>query len=224
VRRLASEGCRPRLPWGAALEEFKRDPSPILPILEELKDDPSETVRRSVANNLNDISKDHPERALQIGRRWVKESKGRAPLVKHALRGLLKKGDRGAIEMLSLDADAKVKVTKVEVTPARIPLGGRGSLLAELRSTSGSPQKLRLEYVLDFARPGDRTARKVFQIREVELLPGQRLEIARKLDFSDRSTRKHHPGEHALTLVVNGRRTRTARFRLVARRRPVKAG
>ena len=215
VRRLASEGCRPRLPWGDALQAFKKDPGPILPILEALKDDPSEMVRRSVANNLNDISKDHPDRALEIAARWLKQKKARTPLVKHALRGLLKKGDRRAISLFALDSEAKVKVVAVEVTPRRIPLGGRGSLRAELMSTGRSPQKLRLEYEMAFARPGGRQARKVFQIREVELAPRQRLEMTRKLDFFDRTTRKHHPGEHTATLVVNGRRTTTARFSLV---------
>jgi len=215
LRRLASEGCRPRLPWGDALQAFKKDPTPILPILEALKDDPSEMVRRSVANNLNDISKDHPERALEIAAGWLKQKKSRAPLVKHALRGLLKKGDRRAISLFALDSEAKVKVAAVEVTPRRIPLGGRGSLRAELVSTGRAPQKLRLEYEMGFARPGGRWATKVFQIREVELAPRQRLSLTRKLDFSDRTTRKHHPGEHTATLVVNGRRTTTARFSLV---------
>ncbi len=215
LRRLASEGCRPRLPWGEALEAFKKDPTPILPILEALKDDASEMVRRSVANNLNDISKDHPELALEIAARWLKERKARAPLVKHALRGLLKKGDRRAISLFALDSEAKVKVVGVEVTPRQIPLGGQGTLRAELVSTGRASQKLRLEYEMGFARPSGRRASKVFQIREVELAPRQRLEVARKLDFFDRTTRKHHPGEHTATLVVNGRRTVTARFRLV---------
>ena len=215
VRRLASEGCRPRLPWGTALEELKRDPSPILPILEILKDDPSETVTRSVANNLNDISRDHPGVALDLAEGWLKESSSRRPLLKHALRGLLKQGDPRALSLFDIETGARVRVTKLLVKPRRVPVGGRCVLTAAVVSDERSRRTIRLEYAITYARPGGRTGKKVFQLREVELDPGERLELTRNLSFADRSTRKHHPGPHTLALVVNGQRKRTVRFSLV---------
>jgi hypothetical protein len=204
------------LPWGTALEEFKRDPAPILPILEALKDDPSETVTRSVANNLNDIARDHPGVALQVARRWLKESSSRRPLLKHALRGLLKKGDPRVLALFELETGARVRVTKLAVSPRRVPLGGRCTVVAAVVSEEASARAARLEYVITYARPGGRTGEKVFHLREVELDPGERLELTRNLSFSDRSTRKHHPGRHTLTLVVNGERRRAVHFSLVA--------
>jgi len=214
VRRLASEGCRPRLPWGTAIAELKRDPSPILPILERLKDDPSEYVRRSVANNLGDIAKDHPALAVDIGRRWIKDDR-RRPLVKHALRDLLKKGDRSALRLFGVHARAAVRVVTWRVSPRRIPLGARGVLELEVRGTARVSQCMRLEYALTYARPAGRSARKVFMLAEIELAPRASRVLTRVLDFRDRTIRTHVRGAHAATLIVNGREAATAAFRLV---------
>ena len=215
VRRLSSEGCRPRLPWGTALEELKADPSPILPILERLKDDPAEGVRRSVANNLGDIAKDHPDLAVSIGARWIAESKDRAPLVKHALRDLLKKGHRGALGLVGVPRSAAVVIDRIAVVPKRVPLGGTATLRITGRSTARKAQRVRLEYAITYARPGGRTGRKVFQIADLDLAAGARLDLARKLNFADRSIRQHYAGPHVATLIVNGREAGSARFSLV---------
>ena len=101
VRRLSSEGCRPRLPWAIALSALKADPSPILPILDRLKGDPSESVRRSVANNLNDISKDNPDVVIGVLRRWQADDTDEMHrLTSHALRTLLKAGNLDALALL----------------------------------------------------------------------------------------------------------------------------
>jgi 3-methyladenine DNA glycosylase AlkC len=215
VRRLASEGCRPRLPWGTALEELKHDPAPILPILERLKDDPSDFVRRSVANNLGDIAKDHPDLAIAIGERWIAESAARTAWVKHALRALLKKGHRRALHLFGVGAAAAVKVDRVSVTPKRVPLGGAATLRVVLHSTGKRTQRLRLEYALTYARPGERTGRKVFKIADEELAAGASLDLNRKLNFADRSIRRHHAGRHTATLVVNGHALGEATFALI---------
>ena len=215
VRRLASEGCRPRLPWGAALAEFKKDPTPILPVLELLKADASESVRRSVANNLGDIAKDNPDIALATARRWLKESRNHEPLLKHGLRGLLKKGDPRALALFGLDIRSKVTVTRLAVTPRQIRIGEGAQLEFELVSGEKAPRPVRLEYIVEYARPSGRPSQKVFQIKQVRLEPSEQIRVQRKLSFADRSTRKHHPGRHSLTLVVNGNRTRTTRFALV---------
>lgn len=216
VRRLASEGCRPRLPWGGALEELKRDPAPILPILEALKDDPSESVRRSVANNLGDIAKDHPEIAIATGARWIAEAPARTPWVKHALRDLLKKGHRRALGLFGVGAGADVRIERLTVLPKRVPLGGSATLRVVLRSTGRRAQRLRLEYAMAYARPGGRTGRKVFKIAEVDVAPRARVDLSRTISFADRSVRTHHAGAHAATLIINGRRLDTVRFVLAA--------
>lgn len=215
VRRLASEGCRPRLPWGEALEALKRDPAPILPILEALKDDPSEYVRRSVANNLGDIAKDHAGLAVGIGARWIAESPARTPLVKHALRTLLKRGDRRALDLFGVGAAPGVSVERVAMTPRRVPLGGSAALEVALRSTRRAAQQLRLEYAIQYARPNGRSGRKVFKIADVELAGRAALDLTRKVSFADRSVRTHHPGPHTATLIVNGRAMGEAPFALV---------
>ena len=215
VRRLASEGCRPRLPWGSALTELQRDPSPILPILEKLRDDPSEKVRRSVANNLGDIAKDHPDLVIDLASHWLSESPARAPLLKHALRTVMKKGNQRALALFGIRGEAGVEVSRLTVTPRSVPLGGAATLRVALRSTRRSPQRLRLEYQLTYARPAGRTARKVFRIAEVELAAASTLDLTRRLSFADRSIRRHYKGRHMVTLVVNGRQLKTARFELV---------
>jgi 3-methyladenine DNA glycosylase AlkC len=214
VRRLASEGCRPRLPWGTALEELKADPTPILPILERLKDDPSDFVRRSVANNIGDIAKDHPDLAVAIGERWIEESPSRTAWIKHALRDLLKKGNRRALHLFGVGASASVELDRLSVTPTRVPLGGTATLRVVLHSTRKRAQRLRLEYAIAYARPGGRTGKKVFKIADVTIAAGATLDISRKINFADRSIRRHYAGRHTATLVVNGHAMGTATFTL----------
>jgi len=100
VRRLCSEATRPRLPWAPRIPAFVQDPRPTLPILEALKDDPELYVRRSVANHLGDIAKDHPELMLEICQRWSKDaSPGRKWLIRHALRYPARKGMKKAQQL-----------------------------------------------------------------------------------------------------------------------------
>jgi 3-methyladenine DNA glycosylase AlkC len=162
VRRLASEGCRPRLPWAMALPEFKRDPSPVLPILEVLKADPSDYVRRSVANNLNDIAKDHPEVVLGIARRWLGKSRITDVLVKHACRTLLKRGDKRALELFGYRRTDGVKVTGLRLSAAKICIGEDLRFQFAVVHRASRPVALRLEYAVDFVKATGRTTRKVF--------------------------------------------------------------
>ena len=116
VRRLSSEGCRPRLPWAMGLPDFKIDPSPILPILENLKADPSAYVRRSVANNLNDIAKDHPELALQIAKKWIGKNPATDWIVKHGCRTLLKRGNEAVLDLHGFNPHAKAGIRELHTT------------------------------------------------------------------------------------------------------------
>lgn len=104
VRRLSSEGCRPRLPWAMALPNLKKDPTPIIPILENLKNDPARFVRLSVANNLNDIAKDNPEIVIDLAKKWKGESKEVDWIIKHGCRTLLKQGIPEVMELFGFDS------------------------------------------------------------------------------------------------------------------------
>lgn len=213
VRRLASEGCRPLLPWGMNLPVFQNDPLPLMPILEALRDDESEYVRRSVANNLNDIAKDHPKLVLKTAKAWLGESPAVDKLVKHACRTLLKNGDAKAMRLFGFRDPGAVKLEVFELTNESVPLGGDLEFTFQLCSDSPLG-KLRLEYRLDFARPHGRGATKVFKISESESKLLER-SVQRRHSFIDRSTRKHYVGEHKLTLIVNGVAKESLRFDVV---------
>lgn len=203
VRRFASEGCRPRLPWAVALPEFKEDPTPILPILEKLKDDDSEFVRTSVANNLNDISKDHPDVVLDICERWQGGSKNTDWIIKRACRTMLKAGNTRAMRLFGFGDPKSMEVNDLELAEGTVPIGGDTRFSFTLKLKTKKPRKVRLEYFVWYVKKTGKISKKVFQIREDTYAPGEH-EISRKLSFADQSTRKHYPGEHRLSIVVNG--------------------
>jgi 3-methyladenine DNA glycosylase AlkC len=204
VRRLASEGCRPRLPWAMALPEFKRNPSPILPILEQLKADSSDYVRRSVANNLNDIAKDHPELVLELGKTWLGKHPQTDALIKHACRTLLKRGNAHAMALFGFDQCLDANVTKLQCTPRTMPLGSTLEFSFQVQLNGTTPATTRLEYAIDFVKANGSTRRKVFHLSQSSLAPKEIKSFDRKHRFTDFTTRKHYPGRHTLTILVNG--------------------
>jgi len=213
VRRLASEGCRPRLPWAPALPGFKEDPEPLIPILEALKDDPAQYVRRSVANNLNDISKDHPDRVLDIARRWIGVSDHTDGIVKHACRTLLKAGDPRAMRIFGFADPAQLRVEELGLSAASVPIGDHLYFTFDLHNDEAEARKVRLEYRVDYVKARGKRSGKVFQIKECEMAPGVH-SVKRKLTLKDLSTRKHYPGEHGLAVIVNGVEKALATFEL----------
>ena len=202
VRRLASEGCRPALPWAQALNSFKKDPSPVLPILEKLKNDSSLFVRRSVANNLNDISKTHPDLVAKIARKWYGENENVNWVVKHACRTLLKKGHRDVLAIFGYDSTDNFTVSGFTLEANKIAIGG--DLQFSFEITAKNTAKVRLEYAIDFVKANGKTSRKIFQISESLMKENQKKRYDKKHSFADLSTRKHYPGEHAICLIVNG--------------------
>ncbi len=213
LRRLASEGCRPRLPWGMALPAFKKDPSLILPILEKLKADESDYVRKSVANNLNDISKDHPDLMLDICERWYGANKNTDWIVKHACRGLLKAGHERALRLFGFAGRTALSVANLTLDKQALSIGEALRFTFELKVETEAPHQVRLEYKVYYVKANGKSAPKVFQIREGLFDPGSHL-ISRKHSFEDRSTRKHYPGAHQIALIVNGVEMATASFNL----------
>ena len=204
VRRLVSEGTRPRLPWAARLPAFLADPAPVLELLEALKDDPSPYVRKSVANNLNDIAKDHPELVLATLARWQQgASDERRWIIRHALRTLVKQGHPEALRLLGAGAP-EVELVALEVTPASLRIGETLTIAVTLRSTAATAQQLVVDYVLHL--PGARGAAraKVFKLRSQILPAGETLRFAKRHSFAPVSVRRIYPGVHRIAVQVNG--------------------
>ncbi len=203
VRRLASEGCRPRLPWGTALKAFQRDPAPILPILERLKADESEYVRRSVANNLNDIAKDHPDLVLEIASRWKGANTDTDRIIKHALRTLLKRGNPAALALFGFSEKTSAHVSKLRFHAASVAIGESTTFSFDIVSEKGGD--IRVEYGVYYVKASGEAVRKVFFIHEKPYNAGETISITRKISFQQRTTRKHYAGEHRLVVIVNGK-------------------
>lgn len=203
-RRLASEGCRPRLPWSFRLDALVADPSPALPILENLKNDPSLYVRKSVANHLNDITKDHPSYVMNLLERWPLEQKHTAWIARHALRTLIKKGDRRALAVIGAGEKPRVLLHGFTVTPHEISLGETIGLTFRLESTAKKPQRLVVDYRIHYVKKSGGTSGKVFKLKELTLAPGETVSLSRKQAIRDFTTRAHHPGRHEIEILVNG--------------------
>jgi 3-methyladenine DNA glycosylase AlkC len=203
VRRLASEGCRPRLPWAMALPEFKKDPRPVIRILERLKQDPSEYVRRSVGNNLNDISKDHPEQVLGIASAWYGYHPQTDWIVRHGCRTLLKKCHPEALVFFGFDKADEVDVELLQVHPSEVSIGDEVSLSFQVNNGGTKPRRLRIEYAIDFVKANHQTSRKSFKAAERDFKPGITT-LKTRHSFREMTTRKHYPGNHSISIIVNG--------------------
>ncbi len=214
VRRLSSEGLRPRLPWGEALIEFKKNPAPILPILENLKHDESEYVRRSVANNLNDISKDHPRLVLDLMGRWKKENVSET-LIKHGLRTLLKKGEKSALSLIDVDCNnlsEKILIENFSLQKESVKISEDLMFDFSLRNQVFG-KKIRLEYAVYFLKQSGTYTKKIFQIKTKNFAAGVFI-FSKKHSFRDLTTRKHYVGKHMISLVVNGFEFQKIQFEL----------
>lgn len=216
VRRLVSEGTRPRLPWAPRLRRFQEDPAPVVALLERLRDDPSEYVRRSVANNLNDISKDHAEVTLEVAGRWMADAPPeRRRLVRHALRTLLKAGDPAALAILGHGDAAGVVVRDLQVAPSPAGIGGAVDVTAEVANAGTETVSLRIDLRIDFVKARGTTSPKVFTMREAEIAPGGSTPVRKRVSLRQHSTRTHFPGTHRATVVVNGADTASAAFEVL---------
>lgn len=203
VRRWCSEGIRPRLPWGARLDALVDDPSPIWPILEALKDDPSLYVRRSVANCINDIAKDHPSEVCKRMKAWSKgASEERMWLVKHALRTLVKDGDPKALAILGYGIPKGLSVD-FGVSPKKVALGDSVTLTAEIRNGGKKPAKLMVDLCVHYVRKRG-TGKKVFKWKSTTLAAGKEVLLEKELAMVERSIRKLYPGTHRCEVQVNG--------------------
>jgi len=205
VRRLVSEGTRPRLPWAARLRSFQEDPSPVLELLEVLKDDGDEYVRRSVANNLNDISKDHPELVVEVTSRWwLDASEDRKRLVRHALRTLVKAGNAGALAVLGYSAESPIEIRAVTCTPTVIKIGDKVHIEVDLENTSDEDAGALIDLRIHFVKANGSMSPKVFKGAELTLEARGVATVRKSISLAQHSTRKHYPGAHRVEVMLNG--------------------
>ena len=215
VRRLASEGGRPRLPWASRVPAIKDDPTLSIGILERLSSDPSLYVRKSVANHLNDISKDRPDWLLHRLADWPQDDARTAWIVRHALRTLIKQGEPRALELIGAGHGAAVEVQRFSIAPQVVRLGERIAIDADIRSTSSQVQRLVIDYRVHYARSAGKTARKVFKLKTFDLAPNASAALAIKQTIKDFSTRRHYPGSHDVELIVNGQTMARSAFEIL---------
>lgn len=205
MRRLVSEGTRPRLPWAMRLPAFQADPAPVIELLELLKDDPALYVRRSVANNLNDIGKDHPDLLASTARRWLKGATSeRAWIVRHALRWAVKQGEPGALKALGFGQKAEVSLMGARVSPARVPVGGKVKIEFDLANATDRAQDVMVNFQIHYVKANGATAAKVFKLKALSLVAGETARLHKTVSLREMTTRKHYPGKHQVDVLVNG--------------------
>jgi 3-methyladenine DNA glycosylase AlkC len=205
-RRLASEGSRPRLPWAAQLRSLIEDPSPTIALLDRLVDDPSAYVRKSVANHVNDISKDHPGLAVATTSGWLEadpDSERRRWIASHGLRSLVKAGDPDALRLLGFDPDAGVELTRFSVTPDRVKVGEPVTIEFEL--TAPDPTPAMVDYRIHHAGAAGTRSPKVFKLKRTVLEAGVSTPFRKEHAIREVTVRRIHPGPHLIEIQVNGR-------------------
>lgn len=216
VRRLATEGSRPRLPWGMRLHDLVASPNKTLPILEALRDDPSEYVRRSVANHLNDIAKDHPDLVANIAGNWMMNaSKNREKLVRHACRSLIKQGHSRTLAVFGV-LPPEITVSKIEIETPIVMMGEALEFQFTFTSTATRSQKVIIDYVIHHRKANGTLAPKVFKWKQVILQSGEKLQESRRHSIRPITTRKYYSGKHAVSIRINGQDFGHAQFELVS--------
>ncbi|MBL7919347.1 MAG: DNA alkylation repair protein [Bacteroidia bacterium] len=205
VRRLASEGSRPRLPWSFKLDHVIKNPQSTQSILDALKQDEELYVRKSVANHLNDHSKDNTDFMLQVLKAWDKKHPHTAWILKHASRSLIKKGDANSLALFDFEKDVKIKLEKFKIKNSKVKLGSNLEFEFTLTSQKTKTQKLVVDYIIHYRKKGKELSPKVFKLKELDLKPKESIPISKKQMIKDFTTRKHFAGEHFLEIQVNGK-------------------
>ena len=216
IRRLVAEGSRPRGVWVAHIEAFKKDPKPVLKLLEHLKADESLYVRKAVANNLNDITKDNPDLVIKTAKRWLKDNNPDTNwIIKHACRSLIKKGDTRVFPLFGFVTSPNIKIRGLRPSNKNIKIGSTLKLDFEIKSLTDKTQKLAIDYRLYFVKKSSNTTPKTFKISEKTLKGKEVVPLSIKYKFKDLSTRRHYPGMHKIEIIVNGKKYKEISFDLL---------
>lgn len=217
VRRLASEGSRPRLPLGIRLPNYQKNPSPVIKILEKLKKDPELYVRRSVANNLNDISKDNPKIVTDLLKIWSKDkSEEMRWLIKHSLRTLLKEGNKEALALLGyFSIEEDIIVENLVLDKNKVKIGEDFNFSFQIKSNTSKTKNLMIDYIIHHKKANGKNTPKVFKLSKKILNPSDKLYISKNHSFKLISTRKYYSGDHYLEIKINGKNYFKEKFLLL---------
>ena len=217
VRRLVSEGTRPRLPWAPRLRGFQQNPTPVLALLELLKDDPALYVRRSVANNLNDIGKDHPQLLIQTAQRWwLNASAERQWIVRHALRSAVKRGETAALQVLGFGQAATLTLSQTRIWPQQAAIGSAVQMAFALTNPLPTAQRVLVDFCVHYIKANGQAKAKVFKLKTLTLAPGETVPLQKRLSLATMSTRKHYPGQHRIDILLNGQILHLGMFDVIA--------
>lgn len=215
VRRLPSEGTRPYLPWGPKVQALLDDSEIGIALLEKLRHDPSETVRRSVANHLNDIARNDPSRVTDICAEWSDDPATEPSMIRHALRSLVKKGDPAALAVLGFTTSPEVTIESFAVDPVALSLGSSITLAASLTSAATTNQRLVIDFVIHHVGATGATTPKVFKWTTLKLTPGDSAELVKRRKIATASTRRYHAGIHRVELQIAGQVMAEGSFELL---------
>ena len=219
VRRWISEGTRPLLPWGQKIPLFVMDPTHTLLFLDKLRHDEEIYVRKSVANHLNDISKNHPQVVIDVLRMWIKDAPAKhqekiAWISRHALRTLIKKGHPGALKLIGVNGKAKVKISDLSLNQKKYKINDQLEFSFNLQSESQKSQKLVVDYAVDFMKSNGKLGRKIFKLKTFELAGKEKIKLSKRHSLKPITTMKFYQGIHHLTIQINGEVMGTKQFLL----------
>lgn len=214
VRRLASEGSRPRLPWSFKLDEIIKNPKLTAPILEQLKEDDELYVRKSVANHINDFTKDNKEFALQLVSKWNLKNEHSVWIVKHACRNLIKQGDANALALFNISKNVKVAIQNFQLKSNNVKLGNALEFSFDVVSEKNATQKLVVDYIIHYRKKLGDLSPKVFKLVNINLPANDIQTITKKQVLKDFTTRKHYFGEHFVEIQINGVKLAKKKFML----------
>jgi 3-methyladenine DNA glycosylase AlkC len=214
VRRLASEGTRPFLPWAIRVRSILADPESTVPILDALRDDESDDVRRSVANHLNDLSRENAELVVALAAEWLRTpGPFTRSVVRHGLRTLIKRADPGALALMGF-APAALTVTDPVLASERVIAPGSLDFAFTVTNDGDESARVAIDYVIHFLKGNGGHTEKVFKLATRTLEPGQTARLGKGHAFRPMTTRVHYPGVHALEVQVNGARSGRTEFLL----------
>ncbi|WP_455196635.1 DNA alkylation repair protein [Kaarinaea lacus] len=214
IRRLASEGTRPRLPWAMQVKALRDKPEHCTPILNALHTDREKYVQKSVANHLNDISRDHPDKMLQLVKNWDSSNKTTQWIIRHGARTLVKQGDKRALALFGAAQKPNVQISNFKLHSRKLQLGNDLKLNLELTSLAKRSQALVIDYRIHYVKASGRTSPKVFKWKTTTLSAGQSLTLNKKHPLKNFTTRKHYAGNHRIELLINGNPMKATTFEL----------
>lgn len=215
VRRLVSEGSRPRLPWGIRLQAFCQDPSPILPLLAKLNNDTSAYVRKSVANSINDITKDNPQIAIALCKKWLPLQQAHTKwIIRHALRSLIKAGNVEVLQLLGFPTNIKITVQQFALNAHHLSVGESLSFAFTVHSNSDTSQALMIDYAIHHCKANQKTSIKVFKLKSLILAANSTSQITKQHSFKPISTRRYYEGTHKIDILINGNCVESLEFYL----------